>query len=146
MRLRAPASNFQPSSRATRLLIHTGWARHRRVPHLGMDRVAPGQPEPLVRGNPGVWLAECHWLAQFKPAVCAADAGMWGTDDRMATGGAYGAAHQLMFVRYGIRVGEQMQFLALADAGVDRFVYCHNWLRAVGAVSTNSPPFAIANA
>jgi hypothetical protein len=77
--------------------------------------------------------------------LIAIAAGMWGTDNRVDTGGAYGAASQLMFVKYGIRVGEQMQFIDLADAGVDRFVYCHNWLRAVGSVSTNSPPFAIAS-
>jgi len=127
------------------LLIHTGWARHVRVRHLGMARTAPSDSGVLSSGNPGVWLRECHWLAQFKPAVCAADAGMWGTDNRVDTGGAYGAASQLMFVKYGIRVGEQMQFIDLVDAGVDRFVYCHNWLRAVGSVSTNSPPFAIAS-
>jgi Putative cyclase len=127
------------------LFIHTGWARHNRVRHLGRARTAPTGDERLARGNPGVWLPECHWLAQFKPAICAADAGMWGTDSRVDTAGAYGAASQLLFVKYGIRVGEQMQFIDLVEAGVDRFAYCHNWLRAVGSVSTNSPPFAIAN-
>lgn len=128
------------------LFIHTGWARRRRVRHLGLARTAPAGDEHLARGNPGVWLAECEWLARFRPAICAADAGMWGTDDRVSTGRAYGAAHQLMFVKHGIRVGENLQFIDLAQSGVDRFVYCHNWLRAVGSVSTNSPPFAIANA
>jgi hypothetical protein len=127
------------------LFIHTGWARHTRVRHLGLAREAPSESDALVNGNPGVWLRECEWLAQFKPAMCAADAGMWGTDNRAITAGAYGAAHQLMLVKYGIRIGEQMQFIELAKAGVDRFAYCHNWLRAVGSVSTNSPPFAIAN-
>jgi hypothetical protein len=138
--------NLPPFEPGDALFIHTGWARHTRVRHLGLARQAPTKPAVLSSGNPGVWLRECDWLAQFKPAVCAADAGMWGTDNRTDTGGAYGAAHQLMFVKYGIRVGEQMQFIDLAEAGVDRFAYCHNWLRAVGSVSTNSPPFAIANA
>ncbi len=111
------------------LLIHTGWARQTPPPHLGLDRFPRGIDKRAKNGNPGVWLRECEWLAGFRPAVVGADTPMWGTDNRDVTGGAYGAAHQLLLTKHGVRIGESMQFVELVEAGVDQFVYCHNWLR-----------------
>jgi len=128
------------------LLVHTGWPRQALPRHLGLDATPKADDERPANGNPGVWLRECEWLAQFRPAVVGADTVMWGTDSRDETEGAYGAAHQLLLTKYGIRIGESLQFVELVEAGVDRFIYCHNWLRAVGSVSSNTAPFAIANA
>lgn len=133
---------FQPGDA---LLLHTGWLRHTLPPHLGDDATPRDTSERPPNGNPGVWLRVCEWLARFRPCMVGADTTMWGTDSRVDTGGAYGAAHQLLLVKHGVRIGESMRLAELVDAGIDRFAYCHNWQRAVGAVSTSSPPFAVAN-
>ncbi len=123
------------------LLIHTGWGQIK----------GASDPTLFRRGCPGPWLNECRWLASFRPAIVGGER-TWGTDNRDATKGNrdatigfLGAAHQEVFVRFGIRAWERILLGQIVAAGVDRFVYCHNPVRADGAVSSNAPAMAIAN-
>jgi kynurenine formamidase len=116
------------------VFLRTGWSALVRT-----------DPARFLRGSPGVWLRETRWLAATRPALVGTDSWCWGCNDRATIGGAHGACHQELLVRHGIRIGEGLTFEELADAGVDRFVLCHNPVRADGAVSTIAPATAIAN-
>ena len=48
-------------------------------------------------------------------------------------------------MHYGIRFGEGFGMEELADASLDRFVFCHSPLPAEGGTSASSPAVAIAN-
>jgi hypothetical protein len=116
------------------ILVRTGW-----------HRLVHTDPERYLTGNPGVYLAETRWLASFRPALVGADTWCWETTDPAVHGGLVMPCHQELFVHHGIRLGEGMALEDLADAGVDRFVFCHAPLRAEGAVSSNTPALALAN-
>jgi hypothetical protein len=92
-----------------------------------------------------VWLEATRWIASWRPALVGTDSWCWGTANPDVVRGSYGACHQELIVRHGIRVAEGWRFDELAGAGIDRFVLCHNPIRAVGAVSTISPATAIVN-
>jgi hypothetical protein len=116
------------------IFVRTGWGQ-----------LVTTDPERFRSGSPGVFLRECRWLAASRPAIVGTDSWMWGTSDPAVTGHTAAACHQEMLGRFGIRVGEGIHLDELAGAGVDRFVFCHNPLRAEGAVSSNAPALAIAN-
>jgi len=116
------------------VFIRTGW-RH----------LIRTDPERYLGGSPGVWLRETRWLASFRPALVGTDSWCWGNNDRAVVAGAHGACHQELILRHGIRIAEGVLLEELAHAGVDRFVLCHNPIRAAGAVSTLAPAMAIAN-
>jgi hypothetical protein len=116
------------------LLIRTGWRRLLR-----------SDPERYLRSSPGLFLRECRWLATFRPAVVGADTWSFETVDPAVRGGYLAPCHQELCMRFGIRIAEGLQLEELASVGVDRFVFCHNPLRAEGATASNDPPMAIAN-
>jgi kynurenine formamidase len=131
----AIAQQNLPSFRAgDAIFLRTGWG--------GLIET---DPDRFLAASPGVWLRECRWLATFRPALTGTDSWMWGTSDPEVTGRAKAACHQEMLTHFGIRLGEGMHLDEIAEAGVDRFVFCHNPLRAEGAVSSNAPALAIAN-
>lgn len=116
------------------LLIRTGWVA-----------LARCDPDRYRAASPGPFLRETRWLAQFRPALVAIDSWMFATTDASVTGRSISPTLQLLLVRYGIRVGEGFLLDPLAEAGVDRFVFCHNPLRAKGATASSAPATAIAN-
>jgi kynurenine formamidase len=116
------------------IFVRTGWG--------GLVRA---DPERFRAASPGVWLQESRWLATFSPALTGTDSWMWATSNPEVTRRANGACHQEMLTHFGIRLGEGIHLDEIAEAGVDRFVFCHNPLRAEGAVSSNAPALAIAN-
>jgi hypothetical protein len=115
------------------VLLRTGW---RRLLHT--------DPTRYLAANPGVFLRETRWLAQFRPALVGADTWCFETIDPSITGPLVTPCHQELFVRFGIRLGECLALDELADAGVTRFVFCHAPLPAVGAISSNAPAIALA--
>jgi hypothetical protein len=128
-RQRLPA--FEPGDA---ILIRTGWVR---LAHTDPDRYRAASPGPFLR--------ETRFLAQRLPALVAIDSWMFATTDASVTARSISPTLQLLLVRYGIRVGEGFLLEPLAEAGVDRFVFCHNPLRAVGATASSAPATAIAN-
>ncbi|MEZ4333003.1 MAG: cyclase family protein [Myxococcota bacterium] len=128
-RQRLPA--FEPGDA---LLIRTGWVR-----------LVRSDPDRYRSACPGPYLREARWLARTRPALVGVDAWMFATSDPAVAGRSISPTLQLMLVRYGIRVGEGLLLEELAQAGVDRFVLCHDPLRVVGATASNAPATAIAN-
>lgn len=116
------------------LLLYTGW-----------QRLVREDPERYMSANPGPWLRESRWLAQFRPAVLGADTWCFESLDLELCRRLAIPCHQELMVRFGIRVAEGLRLEELVGAGIDRFVFCHAPLLATGAVSSNAPPFAIAN-
>jgi kynurenine formamidase len=116
------------------LLIRTGWSR-----------LVTDEPDRFIGGSPGVWLRETRWLGTLQPALVATDSWMWGSGNPEVTGRAPAACHQELLVHFGIRLGEGFNVEDLAAADVDRFLFCHNPLRAEGAVASNAPATALAN-
>lgn len=115
------------------VLLHTGWGRLIRT-----------DPTRYLAANPGVYLRETRWLAQFRPALVGADTWCFETIDPAITGDLVSPCHQELFVRFGIRLGEGLALDELAAAGVTQFVFCHAPLPAVRAVSSNAPAIALA--
>ena len=116
------------------ILLHTGW-----------QLLVTSDPERYLKSNPGPWLRECRWLAQFRPAVVGGDSWCIETVDPVVNGKLASPCHQELMIRHGIRMAEGLHLHDLVDAGVDRFVFCHTPLPARGAVSSNTPPIALAN-
>jgi len=116
------------------LLLRTGWGN-----------LVRSDPERFLAASPGPWLRETRWLASSRPALVATDSWVWGTLDPEITAMNYSACHQELCMRFGIRFGEGFGLEAIAEAGVDRFVLCHNPLSAEGGTSASSPALAIAN-
>lgn len=128
-RQRLPA--FEPGDA---LLVRTGWVR-----------LVRSDPERYRAASPGPYLREARWLARTRPALVGIDSWMFATSDADVAGRQVSPTLQLMLVRYGIRIGEGMLLEELAEAGVDRFVLCHDPLRVVGATASNAPATAIAS-
>jgi kynurenine formamidase len=117
------------------VLIRTGW-RH----------LIRTDPERYLRYCPGPFLAECRWLATFRPAVVGSDTWAFETIDPAVRGDNLSPCHQELFMRHGIRIAESLQLEDLAAARIDRFVFCHAPLLADGATSSSAPPMALATA
>jgi len=114
------------------VLLRTGWRRLLRT-----------DPARYLAANPGVFLRETRWLAQFRPALVGADTWCFETIDPAVTGPLVSPCHQELFVRFGIRLGEGLCLDELADAGVTEFVFCHAPLPVEGAISSNAPAIAL---
>ena len=118
------------------VLVRTGWRRLLRT-----------DPARYLSGNPGVYLRETRWLAQFRPALVAADTWCFETTDPAVTGRQRMPCHQELLVRFGIRLGEAFALDdlagALAATGRTEFVLCHTPLEAEGAISSNAPALAL---
>ncbi|MFO0688654.1 MAG: cyclase family protein [Myxococcota bacterium] len=130
-RERQALPDFEPGDA---LLIRTGWIRLVRT-----------DPDRYRAASPGPFLREARFLARTRPALVGIDSWMFATSDAAVAGRTVSPTLQLLLVRYGIRVGEGLNLEALAEAGVDRFVFCHSPLRADGATASSAPAMAIAN-
>ena len=117
------------------VLIRTGW---RHLIKSDPDRYLADIP-------PGPYLRECRYLARFRPAIIGSDTWCFETTDPEVNGGHATAAHQELFMRFGIRIGESVPACPLVDDGIYDFVFSFNPQRAQGAVSANAPPLALAN-
>jgi kynurenine formamidase len=115
------------------------------VLRTGWRRLIRADPRRYLRGGPGPYLRECRWLASFRPALIGSDTWAFETLDPSVQEDRVSPCHQELFMRFGIRIAESLQLDELAAAGVDRFVFCHSPLRAVGATASSAPPMAIAN-
>jgi len=113
------------------VLLRSGW---RELIELDPDRYLEGR-----QTGPG--LRECRWLASKRPAIIGVDSWFFGVgvDDLPTTL----LCHQEVAVRYGVRVGEAICSDLLAENGVYDFVFCFGSQNARGAVSSNTPPFAL---
>ena len=116
------------------VFLRTGWGRLLRT-----------DPRQFLRRSPGVWVQETRWMAEWNPSLLGTDSWCWGTNSADVVNGSYGACHQELITRRGIRIAEGWRLDEIADAGIGRFVLCHNPIQAEGAVSTIAPGTAIAN-
>ena len=76
-------------------IFHTGWT------HLAKD-----DPNRYLTQEPGIYLAECRYLADIRVAMIASDT--WGLEvlDPAVTGGNAFPCHQELLVKEGCRIGE----------------------------------------
>jgi hypothetical protein len=129
-------AGLPPLAPGDAVLVRTGWRRLLR-----------SDPQRYLSGNPGVYLRETRWLAQFRPALVGADTWCFETTDAAVTGRNRMPCHQELLVRFGIRLGESLALDELAGAlhaeRLPQFVLCHTPLEAEGAVSSSSPALAI---
>ncbi|SFB40699.1 Putative cyclase [Amycolatopsis marina] len=96
-----------------------------------------------LSSEPGIWLAEARWLAQFRPAIVGGDT--WGLEvfpSPVPT--RFGEPHQLLLAQEGIRIGEGYVTDGLSEAGKYEFVFIDTPQHAVGATATHNGPAAIA--
>ena len=125
--------SLAPPDPGDAVLFRTGWSR------LIRER------DRYLAGSPGLFLRECRWLADRRPALVGVDAWSWGAISEQVRRRLFGICHQELMVRHGIRIAESLDLDDLAATGVDEFVFCHTPLPALGAVSSSSPPLAILN-
>ncbi|MGH2583307.1 MAG: cyclase family protein [Dehalococcoidia bacterium] len=114
------------------VLLRTGWT------HL-----VSSDPERYLMQEPGIYLREARYLAQFRPAIIGGDAWALEVLDPAVTQGNFFPVHQLLFVRHGIRIGEGIVTEELAEDGVFEFVYIVTPPNALGATAGNTPPAAL---
>lgn len=124
----------EPIGPGDAVLFRTGW---RELITLDPGRYLGAVP-------PGPYLRECRYLAARRPALVASDTWCFETVDPRVVHGATMACHQELSTRFGIRVGEAVPSDALADMGAYEFVFCLSPTSALGAVSSNTPPLALA--
>ncbi|MCH2171437.1 cyclase family protein [Myxococcota bacterium] len=116
------------------VLFRTGWS------NLIRD-----DPERYLMGwPPGPYLRELRYLAQKRPAIIGNDTWCFECLDPEITSGAGTPGHQLLFMRYGIRIGEAVRTQELADDGIYEFVFCHTPQPAEGATAGAAPCMALA--
>jgi kynurenine formamidase len=115
------------------VLLRTGWS------HL-----VHSEPKRYAEVEPGIYLAEARYLAQFRPAVIGSDT--WGletTNPEVHRGNLF-PVHQELFMRHGIHIGEGMLTDALVADGIYEFVFIVTPQFALGATGGNTPPVALA--
>lgn len=120
------------------VIIRTGWT------HLfGTDRALRTR---YIGAEPGIYLAEARWLAQFRPAIVASDSpalevlpapAPWTTTQLFPV-------HQELITHHGIRIGEAFRSEELAKDGVYEFVFFYTPQRAKWATASNTAPAALA--
>ena len=119
------------------VIIRTGWS------HLfGTD---PELRERYIGREPGIYLREARWLAQFRPAIVASDAPALEVLPAPApwTGLQLFPVHQELLTHHGIRIGEAFNSEELATDRVYEFVFFYTPQRAKGATASNTAPAAL---
>ena len=113
------------------VLFRTGWT------HL-----ASLDPSRYLRSEPGIYLREARFLGNHRPAIIGSDT--WGLEvvPGLHSGIAF-PVHQLLFLRYGIRIGEGIRSEDLAEDGVYEFVFIWTPQYAKGATGGNTAPAAL---
>jgi hypothetical protein len=115
------------------VLFHTGWT------HLVEE-----DPERWAAREPGIYLREARWLAQFRPAIIGSDSWALEVLDPAVTQDNAFPVHQLLLVKHGIRIGESIVTDDLLDDGVSEFVFMYSPQNALGATAGCTPPVALA--
>jgi hypothetical protein len=110
----------------------------------GWTHLVRSDPERYLMQEPGIYLREARYLAQFRPAIIGSDTWALEVLDPAVTQGNFFPVHQLLFVRHGIRIGEGIVTEELAEDGVFEFVYIVTPPNALGATAGNTPPAALA--
>ena len=120
------------------VIIRTGWT------HLfGTD---PALRARYIGREPGIYVREARWLAQFRPAIVASDTPALEVLPAPApwTGLQLFPVHQELLTRHGIRIGEAFRSEELAADRVYEFVFFYTPQRAKGATASNTAPAALA--
>lgn len=109
----------------------------------GWTHLVRTDPERYLAQEPGIYLRELRYLGQFRPAIIGSDT--WGLEnlDPAVTDGNAFPGHQLLFMRYGIRIGEGIVTERLVEDGVFEFVYIVTPEFSMGATAGNTPPAAL---
>jgi kynurenine formamidase len=115
------------------ILLRTGW-----------HHMAEIDPVRYTAEMPGIYLREARYLAQHRPAIIGGDSPALETFNPDITQGNAVPVHQLLFMRYGIRIGEGMVTDALVRDGVHTFVFVITPQMAKGSTAGNTPPAALA--
>lgn len=111
------------------VLFRTGWS------HLVRT-----DPERYLAQEPGIFLREARYLGSRRPAIIGGDTWALEVLDPAVTQGNAFPIHQLLFMRYGIRIGEGVVTEKLVEDGVFEFVYIVTPSNALGATAGNTPP------
>jgi kynurenine formamidase len=119
------------------VIIRTGWS------HLyGTD---PALRARYIGVEPGIYLREARWLAQFRPAIVASDAPALEVLPAPApwTGLQLFPVHQELLTHHGIRIGEAFNSEELSADEVYEFVFFYTPQRGKGATASNTAPAAL---
>ena len=119
------------------VIIRTGWS------HLfGTD---PALRPRYIGLEPGIYLREARWLAQFRPAIIASDAPALEVLPAPApwTGLQVFPVHQELLTHHGIRIGEAFNSEELAADRLYEFVFFYTPQRGKGATASNTAPAAL---
>ncbi len=114
--------------------IRTGWT------HL-FRTDAPHRARYLAN-EPGPYLREARWLAQFRPSVVASDTWAWEVLPTPDPTQVF-PVHQVLMTQHGIRIGEAFVSEGLAEDAIYEFVFFYTGQRARWATAANVAPGAI---
>lgn len=117
------------------LLVRSGWGQlwEDGTRYLGRDS-----------GVPGVGEAGARWLAARRPRAVGADTIAFECIPPGA-GHALLPAHRVLLVEEGVNIIETLDLEAIADAGVDEFLFVCTPLHLVGATGSPVRPLAVAS-
>ena len=120
------------------VIIRTGWSLL-----YGTDAA---QRARYIGAEPGIYLREARWLAQFRPAIVASDAPALEVLPAPApwTGLQLFPVHQELLTHHGIRIGEAFNSDELSADRVYEFVFFYTPQRGKGATASNTAPAALA--
>ncbi len=122
------------------VVIRTGWT------HL-FSATDEDKKARYLATEPGIYLREARWLAQFRPAVVASDT--WALEvlppPEPYTTTQLFPVHQELITHHGIRIGEAFRSEDLVADGVHEFVFFYTGQRAKGSTATNVQPGALAS-
>ena len=115
------------------VLFHTGWSNLIRT-----------DPQMYLEGGPpGPYLRELRYLAARRPAILCNDTWCFECMDPELTGGLAVPGHSLLFMKYGIRIGEAIKSQEVSDARLYEFVFVHTPQPAEGATAGAGPCMAL---
>lgn len=119
------------------VIIRTGWHHLFRLDEPHRSR--------YLATEPGIYLREARWLAQFRPAVVGSDT--WALEVLPApepwSATQFFPVHQELLAHNGIRIGEAFVSEELAADGVYEFLFFMTGQRARWATAANVAPGAI---
>lgn len=119
------------------VVIRTGWTHLFRLDEPFRSR--------YLATEPGIYLREARWLAQFRPAIVASD--VWALEVLPApepwSATQFFPVHQELIAHHGIRIGEAFVSEELAADEVYEFVFFYTGQRARWATAANVAPGAI---
>lgn len=119
------------------VIIRTGWSAL-----FGTDASLRAR---YIGAEPGIYLREARWLAQFRPALVASDAPALEVLPAPApwTGRQLFPVHQELLTHHGIRIGEAFNSEELSADRLYEFVFFYTPQRGKGATASNTAPAAL---